>query len=273
MNSSVDHATDSARSGAQALHANRTFRLFARGGFAVNGILHLLIAGIAVSVALGGGGSADQGGALAEVADAPLGVVILWFLAAGLVALGLFQLLETVLIRGTDKDDWADRAKEGGKGVAYLAIGFSAASYALGSGSDSSEQSKGLTAQLLATPGGVVLVVVLGLAVAAIGVYFVTKGIRRKFLEDVTLPGGSRAKTITGLGVLGYVAKGVAIAVVGVLFIVAAVTADPSEATGLDGALKTLAELPFGTVILLLVAFGLAAYGLYCFARARYARV
>jgi hypothetical protein len=26
-------------------------------------------------------------------------------------------------------------------------------------------------------------------------------------------------------------------------------------------------------VILLLVAFGLAAYGLYCFARARYARV
>jgi hypothetical protein len=115
--------------------------------------------------------------------------------------------------------------------------------------------------------------VVLGLAVGAIGVYFVTKGIRRKFLEDVSLPAGTHGKTITGLGVLGYVAKGVAIAIVGVLFVVAAVTADPSEATGLDGALKTLAELPFGTVILLLVAFGLAAYGLYCFARARYARV
>jgi len=30
--------------------------------------------------------------------------------------------------------------------------------------------------------------------------------------------------------------------------------------------------LPFGTVILLVVAFGLAAYGLYCIIRARYAR-
>ena len=272
MNSSVDQATDSARSGAQALHANTTFRLFARGGFAVNGILHLLIAGIAVSVALGGGGSADQGGALAEVAKAPLGVVILWFLAVGLAALGLFQLLETVLIRGTDKSDWADRAKEGGKAIAYLAVGASAATYAIGGSPDSGDQAQSLSAQLLASPGGVILLVLLGLGVAAVGAYFVTKGIRQRFLDDLALPNGSRKKTATVLGVLGYVSKGVAIAIVGVLFVVAAVTSDTSEATGLDGALKTLAELPFGNVLLVVVAFGLAAYGVYCFIRARYPR-
>jgi hypothetical protein len=60
---------------------------------------------------------------------------------------------------------------------------------------------------------------------------------------------------------------------VGILFVIAAVTADPSKATGLDGALKSLAALPFGTVILFLVAIGLVAYGIYCFFRARFARL
>ena len=272
MTSATRKTTESVRSGAQALRDNHAFQLVARGGLVVNGILHILIGGLAVSVAVGGGGKADQGGALQQVASAPLGFVVLWVLAGGLAALGLFQLLTAVLIRGTGKDDWADRAKEGGKGVAYLAVGASAATYASGASPDSSQQTQSISAGLLSTPGGVVLLVVLGLGVAAIGVYFVVKGARRKFLDDVALPGGNRAKTATALGVVGYIAKGVAIAIVGALFVAAALTADPSEATGLDGALKTLAALPFGTVILLVVAFGLLSYGVYCMIRARYAR-
>ena len=51
----------------------------------------------------------------------------------------------------------------------------------------------------------------------------------------------------------------------------AALEADPEESSGLDGALKTLAAQPLGTALLLAVAAGLALYGLYSFARARYA--
>ena len=43
--------------------------------------------------------------------------------------------------------------------------------------------------------------------------------------------------------------------------------------TGLDGALKSLRDLPAGTVVLIGVAIGLACYGVYSFARARYAKV
>ena len=272
MTPSASKTTETVRSGAQSLRENHAFQLVARGGFVVNGVLHILIGGLAVSVAVGGADDADQGGALEQVAAAPLGFTVLWVLAAGLAALGLFQILTAVLVRGTDKDAWADRAKEGGKGIAYLAVGASAATYATGASPDSSDQTQSLSTGLLAAPGGVVLLVVLGLAVGAVGVYFVVKGARRTFLDDVSLPGGSRAKTATALGIVGYISKGVAIAIVGVLFVVAAVTADPSEATGLDGALKTLAGLPFGTVILLVVAFGLVAYGVYCMIRARYAR-
>ena len=51
----------------------------------------------------------------------------------------------------------------------------------------------------------------------------------------------------------------------------AAAQADPQESSGLDGALKTLAAQPLGTVLLLAVATGLVLYGIYSFARARYA--
>ena len=47
--------------------------------------------------------------------------------------------------------------------------------------------------------------------------------------------------------------------------------AGPEAAGGLDAALRTLAGLPFGAVILWVVGAGLALYGLFCFARARYA--
>ena len=58
-----------------------------------------------------------------------------------------------------------------------------------------------------------------------------------------------------------------------VLFVVAAVKVNPQDASGLDGALKSLAALPFGEAILLIVGIGLIAYGLYSFAYARLARL
>ncbi|MBD8141526.1 MULTISPECIES: DUF1206 domain-containing protein [Frigoribacterium] len=265
--------TDQARGAASRLQDSRALTTAARVGFAMNGLLHVVIGVIALGVAFGGGGEADQGGALGQFASRPGGVFLLWLIVVGLWGLGLFQLLEAALVRGTDKDAWAERAKEGGKGVAYLAVGFTAFTFARGSSSDSSGQTQTLSARLLSAPGGVVLLVVVALAIVAIGAYFVVKGVKQKFREDLTLPGGAAGRGTVALGVTGYVAKGIALGVVGVLFAVAAVTSDPSEATGLDGALKALAALPFGVVVLTAVALGLMAYGAYCAVRARRARL
>ena len=244
---------------------SKPLEIGARVGFAVNGLLHLLIGGIALGVAFGGGGEADQGGALGELASNPVGQVVLWVIVVGLAALGLFSILTAVVDTGETKD----RVKNAGKGVAYLAVGGTALTFALGGSSDSSQTTESLSAKLLETPGGVILLVVLGLGVIAIGVYFVVKGAKKKFLDDIT--GRGRATVVTGT--IGYIAKGIAIGVVGILFIVAAFTADATKATGLDGALKSLAALPLGVLVLAAVAIGLIAFGIYSFLRARSARL
>ena len=235
----------------------------------MNGVLHLLIGALALAVAFGGSESADQNGALGAVAANPGGVILLWVIVIGMFALALFQILTTVLVTGSDKDAWAERAKEGGKAVAYIAVGATALRFAIGSGGGGGDEASTLSARLLQTPGGVILLVAVALGVLAIGIYFIVKGAKKKFLDDIT----SSGRVTTTVGTAGYIAKGIAIAIVGFFFGVAAFTADPEAATGLDGALKSLTELPFGTVLLTIVAIGLVAFGVYCFARARFARL
>jgi type IV secretory pathway VirB2 component (pilin) len=114
------------------------------------------------------------------------------------------------------------------------------------------------------------VVAVIGVVVIGVGVYHVMKGWTKKFLQDLAESPGILA---TRAGVVGYVAKGVALAVVGVLFVSAAVQNSASKATGLDGALRSLRQQAVGPWLLTAVALGIAAYGVYSFARSRHARV
>ena len=91
-----------------------------------------------------------------------------------------------------------------------------------------------------------------------------------KFLRDLT---GHPGTFVVRAGQAGYVARGIALGIVGVLLVSAALTHDPAQSQGLDGALRALLEAPFGKLLLTLVALGFAAFGVYSFARARYARV
>jgi hypothetical protein len=75
---------------------------------------------------------------------------------------------------------------------------------------------------------------------------------------------------VTRVGQVGWCALGVAYAVPGVLLVVAAVQHDPARPVGLDAALKALAGQPFGPVLLVALALGLAAFGVHCLFDARY---
>lgn len=261
---------------AERLRNNPAFRTVARLGFATSGLLQLLVGVLAVQLALGGGGGqrTDQSGALGEVARTPGGAVVLWVGVIGSFALALWFVVQALLHREPDpKDRWKDRAKDLGKAVVYGAIGATALRFAMGSSSSSSGSSQRSTATLLNLPGGQVLVALVGLGVIALGGVLVRRGWTKRFTETIDVPSGTAGRATVVLGEVGYVARGVAVAVVGILFVVAAFTADPKKASGLDGALKSFADLPFGKVVLLLVALGWIASGVYFFVRAWRARM
>jgi len=263
-----------AKSAARAAQDSTVFRTIARIGYVVLGIVHIVIGALAISITTGGGQNADQGGAMEQIRNAPFGALLLWVIALGLAALAIWQIAEAVVERDPDtKKKWGYRIKYLGTAAAYLAIAITAVVYAMGGQSDSSQSSKTFSAQLLATPGGVALLVLVGLIILAVGIAFVVRGFTRAFEKHLDLPAGTARKGIVAFGVVGYVAKGIAVAVTGILFVVAALTHDTDAAGGLDSALHTLAALPFGPLILWVVGGGLIVYGLFCFARARYARM
>ncbi|MFE2772593.1 DUF1206 domain-containing protein [Microbacterium resistens] len=263
------------RAAARAARRSTAFRRMARAGYVVLGLVHLMIGAIALSVAVGAGGDADQDGALEGIRRLPVGGLLLWAVAAGLVVLAVWQLVSAVVtVRDGEARTWARRAVLGGAAVAYLAIAATAAVIALGGRAESEETSQGVSAGVLSTPGGVVLLVLVGAGVFATGVGFGVAGVTRGFEKTMRLPTGRIARRITvAVGVVGYVAKGVAVAATGALFVMSALTRDPSQASGLDGALHRIAALPFGRALLWAVGAGLVAYGLFCLARARYARM
>jgi lysylphosphatidylglycerol synthetase-like protein (DUF2156 family) len=264
------------KAAARAAENSKVFRTLARVGYVVLGLVHVVIGAVAISIVAGGGGggAADQGGAMAQIRQTPVGVLLLWVIALGLLALAIWQIMQAFLERNPDtKKKWGYRLKYVGTAIVYLAIAGTALVYAVGGQSNSSQSSEVFSAQLLAAPGGIFLLVLLGLVVTAIGVAFIIRGFTRAFEKRLNLPSGVARPGIVTFGVVGYVAKGIAIGVAGILFIVAAFTHDPQKAGGLDSALRTLATLPFGAVILWVVGAGLVIYGIFCFARARYARM
>lgn len=238
----------------------------ARLGYAASGVLHLLLAWLGLQVATGHTRKqASQAGALATLAQHSLGLVMLWVVAVGFALLAIWQVTEVVTRRET-----SDRAKAAGKAVLYAVLTWTALTFALGGHTSSNKQTEDFTRTLMGAPAGRVLVALVGVAVLGVAAYHVYKGWKEKFLEDLQEHPGRWAVVA---GRVGYIGKGIALAAVGVLFIVAALQQQARKATGLDGALRSLRDLPAGTVVLVGVVLGLASYGVYSFARARYARV
>jgi hypothetical protein len=252
----------------------------ARVGLIALGVVHLLVAWLALQLAWGGGGgTADQSGAMATVASQPFGKGLLWVLAIGLIALAVWQLAEVLRwvprLRGSadeKKKATGKIVKSVAKTVVYVFLAVTALKFATGGGKSSGQQQQSAVAGVFSWPAGRFLVGVAALVVIGVGVYHVKKGVTKSFMKeiDTSQATAGQRQVIERLGMVGYPGKGVALALVGGLLGWAAITFDPAKASGLDGALRTLLDAPFGQVLLTLVALGIAAFGVFCFFRARY---
>ncbi|MCK6066969.1 MULTISPECIES: DUF1206 domain-containing protein [Microbacterium] len=262
------------RSAARSAEHNPVLRVLARAGYVANGIMHALIGVIVLVAASGGPGDADQTGAFRSIAAAPWGFALLWALAIGLIALGVWHAVAAVGARRAKRTQRVGiLASEIGQAVVFAAVGAVAASVALGARPSAERAAEDASAGVLAMPAGPFLLGAVGLGVAIAGVAFVVMGVRRSFRTKVELPHNGWGHAVAGLGVVGFVAKGIALIIVGILLAVAAVEVDPGQAGGLDGAVQALLQLPAGPLLGAAVGVGFLAYGAFTILRARFAKL
>jgi hypothetical protein len=124
-------------------------------------------------------------------------------------------------------------------------------------------------------PGGRVVVIIVGVALAGGGLALAYSAARSRFLKKLnTAEMSPRTRTlVTWLGRLGGVARGAIFVVAGVFLILAAADAKPNQAKGLDTALRALTRTPLGPWLLLLVAIGWIMFGVFSCCEARWRRV
>jgi len=250
----------------------------ARAGMVAQGVLYILVGLLAGRIAFGGGGKADQGGALRELAAQPFGRFLVWGVGLGLAGLALWRLAEALFgaaERGGNKPH--KRLMSAGRFVLYGVIAFSVISYAVGSGGSGSSDAKSqdVTARALSVPAGQLLVGLVGLIIAGMGAWGAVQALRRKYHDQMPIskiPQRSR-KWVDLLGVTGGVSRGAVLVVLGVFAMEAAWSSDADEAKGMDDALRVFADTPAGPWLLVVIALGVTVYGLFSFALARWRRV
>jgi hypothetical protein len=250
--------------------------VLARAGFAVMALLHVIIGAIAVALVLGAPGQAEPSGAIEQLAANPWGPAVMWAGFLGCAGLSLWQLSEATLrARHLPRGERLGKLVSSGfLSIAYGSVGLSFAGFAVGNRGDSGESTRDFSTTLVHSPFGVPLLIGLGLTIIGIGVYFIVKGVGKKFKDELHyFEGTHRGHLVSVLGVAGHIAKGAALILTGLLFVIAAATNDPGSSTGLDGSLKALQDHPFGPALLLAIGAGFIAYGAFALVRAVFGRM
>lgn len=260
---------------AEEFSNTKTLDVIARFGYAVTGLIHLLIGVVALRLALGGSGEADTTGAIEDIAQGTPGRVAMWAGFIGCMGLALWQLSEsTVRARRLETGQRAAKAlMSGSLAVAYAVLALSFANFAVGPGADSRRSTWHFSAIVLNAPFGVPALIGVGLVVAVVGVYFVVKGVRRRFRKELHFADSRRGAVTDVVGVIGHIAKGIALVLVGVLFGIAAIGNDAQDSTGLDGSLKALLEQPHGPFMVGVIGAGFICHGVFGVVRAKYGRL
>ena len=255
---------------------SRPAQWLARLGLTARGVLYILIGVVAILVAIGQRShEADQSGALQLLAGQPYGLVALWLLFIGFAGYALWRLSEALFGVTGEGNGAGPRLKSLVRAVLYAIFAYLTLKVITGKKPSQASQQKDLTATVMHHTGGRWLVGIIGVAIVIAGLVLVGEGIRRKFMKYLRTGEMSprTRRAVERLGMIGTSARGLVFALAGVLVIDAAVQFKPSKAGGVDKALLTLRDQPFGEFLLILAAAGLLAFGVYGLAEARWRRV
>lgn len=256
----------------------------ARFGYVAKGFVYGVIAILALLTAFSVGGDTDTSGtsgALQAISRQPFGQALLALITIGLIGYVLWRLIQAIKDpehKGTDAKGLFSRLGYLMSGFAYGGVALNAALLALGSsssggGGNSSKQD--WTAIVLQQPFGRWLVGLAGAVTVGIGFYRLYRAYKTKFRKKLNLSelDRDREKWLVNISRLGIAARGVVFIMIGFFVLQAAHQYNPQKVKGLDGALFTLTQQPYGKALLALMALGLVCYSVYLLLQARYRQI
>ena len=255
----------------------RNLEPLAKAGFVARGAVYILIGILALAIALGKPApEADRTGALQAVAAQPFGKLLLWLLVIGFCAMALWRFAQAYYGVRRRGHRGGQEALAAARGVLYAVFFIGTLRYVLGlpAPHSTNQQARDFTTTAMAHSYGRILILLVGIVIAVIGLAMVRIGATKSFLKDLQLGRASRRtrKVVERLGVVGNIARGLVFAGVGVFMIDAAATYDANKAKGIDATLRSFAHTPVGPLLLVIVAIGLAVFGVYSLAEARWHR-
>lgn len=247
-----------------------------RVGFFTKGVVYVTLGVLAAIAAFSAGGDVQGSkGTIATLGSQPFGQFLLYVLGVGLGAYALWRLLSAVFDpeqAGTGAKGILKRVGYGLSGAVHISLAVAAFQMASGSGSGSGSGRQSWIASLMQEPLGRWLVVLLGVFIVGVGLRQFKQTANGDFKKRLRLAQMSEElrKAVTTLGRAGFAARGVVFLIIGFMMAKAGLFSNPNQAVGVGGALRELASQTSGTIVLGIVAIGLAAYGAYMIVASRY---
>jgi hypothetical protein len=252
----------------------------ARFGFAAKGAIYVLIGILALMAALNMGSSqqADRNGAMQLIFEQPFGKILGWLVVIGLFGYVVWRLFQAIMNPDHKKNDAKGifaRIRYAFSGLIYAAFTYSMikALTGNGSGSGSGNSRQGIAAQVMQWEGGSIIVAIAGVITMIAGLVYFYRAYTTKFKDKLnnSRMSHNEDKWITRLGRAGFTARGIVWLILGYFITKAGLASDASQVKGSQGAFGFLEQS--GEWILLLVAIGVIAYGVFQFAKAKYYQV
>lgn len=257
----------------------------ARAGYVARGTVFLLVGGLAVAAAAGLGGKAtDPSGALRTVARLPAGRALLVLVALGLLAHVAFRVVLVLIgepyLHAGPLGRVLRRISNGFLALAYLGLAISSGALAAGWGAHRragrDDETRDLSARLLAAPFGRPLLAAVALGILIAAVIQLIRAVAPHRLDE-RLHGEQMTETeraiARAMGRVAFAARAVVLAICGYFVGRAAIDRAPREARGPAGALHAVWELPHGGLCLAAVGGGLIVFGAYGLLEARWRRL
>lgn len=238
--------------------------MLTRIGFAARGLLYLIVGYLALKL----GRAEDAGGALDWLQN-KAGGLVLFALALGFVAYGLWRVTDAIFdtqSKGRDAKGIAGRLAGALSGVIHLGLAFTAAKLALGGGSggDSSDSAESGAAAAMSLPGGDIFLYAAAAILVVAGIAQLGIALTRRFCKHIS-PEAKNRWWVIAAGLGGHAARGIIFLAAAWLVFNATRHHQAEEAGALGDALVSLPDW-----LRALVAAGLCLFGIYSLIEARY---